>query len=101
MTREEEIREASATTLLEINCDIHHAVISAFQDSARWADSNPNISSLWHDISEEPKEDMDILCIYEHSKTFIVPKIRSYLYDWLKDNNVEKWAYINDLLPKE
>lgn len=42
MTREKQIREASATTFLQINCDIHEAVISAFREGAKWADKNPN-----------------------------------------------------------
>lgn len=101
MTREEQIREASATTLLQINCDIHEAVISAFQDGARWADNNPDTSSLWHDANEEPKEGMDILYISQNGKVHKVSKIDQTLYDWLKDNDgIDKWAYISDLLPK-
>lgn len=65
------------------------------------ADNNPNISSLWHDVSEEPNENMDILFISKNGKVHKVSKIDNSLYSWLKDNNdVKKWAYINDLLPK-
>lgn len=60
-----------------------------------------NISQVWHDASEEPKEDMDILCIYKNMKVHKVSKIDNQLYDWLNDNNsIDKWAYISDLLPK-
>ena len=44
---------------------------------------------------------MDILFISKNGKVHKVSKIDNSLYSWLKDNNdVKKWAYINDLLPK-
>ena len=65
------------------------------------ADADPDTSSLWHDASEEPKEDVDILFISKNGKVHKVSKIDLSLYDWLKDNDgIDKWAYIKDLLPK-
>ena len=73
----------------------------AFVKGSIVADNNPDLSSLWHDASDEPKEDMDILFISKNGKVHKVSKIDLSLYDWLKDNDgIDKWAYISDLLPQ-
>lgn len=60
-----------------------------------------DLSSLWHDASEEPKENMDILFISKNGNVHKASNIDIQLYDWLKNiNDIKKWAYINDLLPK-
>ena len=60
-----------------------------------------NLNDVWHDANEKPKDDMDILFISKNGKVHKVSKIDNSLYDWLKDNDcIDKWAYINDLLPK-
>lgn len=65
------------------------------------ADKEPNTSALWHEASEEPQENMDILCVSKNGKVRKVSKIVNHFYNWLKDNNsIVKWAYITDLLPK-
>ena len=74
---------------------------AAFIAGALYADQHPDTSSLWHNATEEPKEDMDILFISKNGKVNKVSKIDHTLYDWLKDNDgIDKWAYISDLLPK-
>ena len=73
----------------------------AFENGAMFADRNPDLSSLWHGASEEPKEDVDILFISKNGKVHKVSKIDLSLYDWLKDNDdIKRWACISDLLPK-
>ena len=104
MTREEELQQAannfSEAHKYEEDLDFLSLRI-AFEEGVAWADRNPDISSLWHDTSEEPKEDMDILLISKNGKVNKVSKIDQTLYDWLKDNDgIDKWAYISDLLPK-
>lgn len=60
-----------------------------------------DLSSLWHDASEEPKGNMDILFISKNGNVHKASNIDIQLYDWLKNiNDIKKWAYINDLLPK-
>ena len=109
MTREEEIKCASKdyVNYLLDKQEYHNEdyteddVRQAFEKGAMFADNNPDLSSLWHDASEEPKEDMDILFISKNGKVHKVSKIDLSLYDWLKDNDgIDKWAYISDLLPK-
>ena len=91
MTREEEMIIESQKRYDDI----------AFLDGVKWADEHPNLESLWHDASEEPKEDVDILFISKNGKVHKVSKIDLSLYDWLKDNDdIKHWAYISDLLPK-
>lgn len=102
MTREEQINIASeifsSNDILSFGgaCE---ELSYGFQEGAKWADKNP--INVWHDASEDPKEDMDILLISKNGKVNKVSKIDQTLYDWLKDNDgIDKWAYIDDLLPK-
>lgn len=60
-----------------------------------------DLSSLWHDASEAPKENMDTLFISKHGNVHKASKIDNQLYDWLKNTKgIKKWAYIEDILPK-
>ena len=115
MTREEEILNAARTRAerhqiaeMELyggdKCNysygrIYFSEIASFEAGAKWADQHPN--NVWHDASDEPKEDMDILFISKNGKVHKVSKIDLSLYDWLKDNDdIKRWAYVDDLLPK-
>ena len=109
MTRDEEIKCASKdyVNYLLDKQEYHNEnyteddIRQAFVKGVIFADNNPDLSSLWHDVSEEPKEDVDILFISKNGKVHKVSKIDLSLYDWLKDNDgIDKWAYISDLLPK-
>lgn len=109
MTREEEINYASKDYVNYIldKQEYHNEdyteddIRQAFEKGAMFADNNPDLSSLWHDASEELKEDVDILFISKNGKVHKVSKIDLSLYDWLKDNDdIKRWAYISDLLPK-
>lgn len=109
MTREEEIKCASKdyVNYLLDKQEYHNEdyteddIRQAFENGAMFADRNPDLSTLWHSASDELKEDMDILFISKNGKVHKVSKIDQTLYDWLKDNDgIDKWACINDLLPK-
>ena len=109
MTREEEINYASKDYVNYIldKQEYHNEdyteddIRQAFEKGAMFADNNPDLSSLWHDASEELKEDVDILFISKNGKVHKVSKIDLSLYDWLKDNDdIKRWIYISDLLPK-
>ena len=109
MTREEEIKCASKdyVNYLLDKQEYHNEdyteddIRQAFEKGAMFADNNPGLLSLWHDASDEPKEDMDILFMSKNGKVHKVSKIDNSLFDWLKDNDgIDKWAYISDLLPK-
>lgn len=109
MTRNEEIKCASKdyVNYLLDKQEYHNEdyteddIRQAFENGAMFADRNPDLSSLWHGASEEPKEDVDILFISKNGKVHKVSKIDLSLYDWLKDNDdIKRWACISDLLPK-
>ena len=60
-----------------------------------------NLNDVWHDASEEPQESMNILCLSKKGSINLVSNINEWLYNWLKnESNLDKWAYISDLLPK-
>lgn len=94
MKRDEQIiAEAKKHYYDDINCH------NAFLHGVEWADEHP--ANVWHEASEEPKEDVDILFISKNGKVHKVSKIDLSLYDWLKDNDdIKRWAYIKDLLPR-
>ena len=62
MTRAEEILKAArayvSSVTLSSPSDVFH-----FENGAKWADEHPNLESLWHDASEEPKKGEDIIAL--------------------------------------
>ena len=82
----------------------------AFVKGAMFADKNPDLSSLWHDASEEPKDDLgkdDSVIIYQDKYGncwFITKRDIVILYiNWecFATVSVRCWAYVDDLLPKQ
>lgn len=102
MTRDEEIiSEAKKYYSGDINC------YDAFLHGTEFADSNPDLSSIWHSASEEPEgANWEILCQDENDGCWVENRIDAQLLhkDWNAYTEIEKivrWAYIKDLLPKE
>ncbi len=105
MTRDEEILNAARKytdgVTLSSPSDVLH-----FEAGAKWADNNPDLSALWHDASEEPKNDSHILMQYNY---FGDKEYKSFhneydeFINWeklVKIHGISQWAYISDLLPK-
>lgn len=110
MTREKEICNAvenssildyynNEYTIDDIKC--------AFIEGAEWTDKHPNLSSLWHLASEEPKgDDWKVLCQDKYGDYFIVaynPYETECDITWDEYTNslfISKWIYITDILPK-
>lgn len=73
------------------------------------ADKEPNISALWHDASEEPLGEWNIVIFDTYGEFFSYTKEEAnYMYEeeqgwksFIKRVALIKWAYITDLLPKE
>lgn len=72
--------------------------------------NNPDLSSLWHDASEEPQHNKQIIFYSKEFDYFFIDS-PNYLKvqdggqdkDWetiVLRNKISKWAYISDLLPK-
>ena len=50
--------------------------------------------SIWHDASEEPKPNMELICVGQYGN----PLVLSSNSDSFKSRYISKWAYFNDLL---
>ena len=116
MTREEEIKCASKdyVNYLLDKLEYHNEdyteddIRQAFEKGAMFADKNPDLSSLWHDASEEPKEHSKIVIIDTKGAWWNIDyasdDFEGYgLYGWafcIAHYNLKIWAYIDDLLPK-
>lgn len=109
MTRDEEIiraaREYNDSITLSNPSNVLH-----FEAGAKWADNNPDLSSLWHDASEEPKDDLgkdDSVIIYQdkYGNCWFTTKreivILHINWECFATVNVRYWIYISDLLPKQ
>lgn len=75
------------------------AYTRAFDDAIDWF---KNV--LWHDASEEPKECKYILVqwLYEGRTSYETDRVQSKVR-WqyrVAENNIIKWCYIEDILPK-
>lgn len=76
-----------------------HDIKQAFEKGAEWADAHPK--NVWHDASEEPRYnelmlgmDSDVVSIYKWCG-------QGDSWDaFCGINDLVKWAYISDLLPK-
>lgn len=67
-----------------------NAEIYAFIEGAEW-----RINSIWHTNSEKPRTGKAALVIYKGGGSDICSNILSFEH-W---DSVDKWAYIEDLLP--
>ena len=69
-------------------------------------DAEPNLESLWHNPSEEPHDDLELI-IYKYKDNFWFTKkqnIITYRDSWknfVADEQMQLWAYVKDLFPKE
>ena len=106
MTREEQIlsaaREYNSGVTFSSPSNVLH-----FEAGAHWADEHPNLSSLWHDASEEPKEEEFILLEVINTRSegdevkYFIEYSRKWVVDSMKTEGFKcRWAYIKDLLPK-
>lgn len=67
---------------------------SAFKAGAEW-----RINSVWHDASELPTEEENILGVSEEYGYFICGPNISAFAELVKDVKITQWAYIKDLIP--
>ena len=97
MNREEQIiSEAKKHYSDSINCH------NAFLHGVEWADEHP--VDVWHDASEEPQgNNWHILCQNEMDGYCLESRVFMLNDPWkefVEEEMIVKWAYINDLLPK-
>lgn len=79
------------------------AYIRGFDDAIDWFKK-----ALWHDTSETPKEGEQILYTATEGGEIVDVKVTTTaLYDFIpwnevvRDFNISKWCYIEDLLPNK
>ena len=73
----------------------------AFENGAMFADRNPDLSALWHDASEEPKINEDVV-LYDCCGNFIAEFFDGSV-TWrniVLYYKATMWAYVADVLPK-
>ena len=92
------------------------AAMCAFKEGTLWAQQE-FLKYLWHDVSEEPDvRHKTIICLYkdgvisqdyevyaeatEHDDHVLVMGEFDWEY-YAREAEIEKWAYKNDILPKE
>ena len=96
MTREEIISEANKYYSDNIRC------YDAFLHGVEFADEHPK--NVWHDASEEPQgNNWHILCQNEMDGYCLESRVFMLNDPWkefVEEEMIVKWAYINDLLPK-
>lgn len=68
-------------------------VKKAFVAGAKW-----RINSVWHEMSDIPKDGFIILLIGKDNEALFGPNMRYYKEAVVMDNEFDKWAYIYDLL---
>ena len=74
---------------------------SSFKDGAEWAQEE-FVKSLWHDASEEPKSNKEIITLTKYYGAEALNL--SGVFDWeyiAHLHNIIRWAYLDDILPKE
>lgn len=71
----------------------------SFEDGVEWFKN-----AIWHDASEEPKERKYILVqwLYEGRTSYETDRVQSKVrwQNRVAENNIIKWCYIEDILPK-
>ena len=97
LNNDEEVKKSAIS-------EIETAMCNAMQLLKYFIEHKDNIvdlSEVWHNIDEEPKEDWiigqnkyDEYDIFVGELETILPK------NWFYINNIGRWAYIKDLLPK-
>lgn len=102
MTREEQkAKDAKKYYPYDINC------YCAFLDGAQWSDEHP--VNIWHDASEEPKENSKIVIVdtkgeWWNINNYVSDDFDGFgLYGWafcIVHYGLKIWAYTRDLLPK-
>lgn len=72
-------------------------------DGLAAADKEPNLESIWYNVSEEPKYGEWFLAQIgdDAFDTFVMTMEKNQDWkEWSNGINIKRWVYIEDLLPK-
>lgn len=78
-------------------------VEKAFIEGAEWTYNNIYLFPIWNDINNVPSDNKGIIYLTKNGKIGIIKAIKSNKWDWYVTDkySIVKWAYIDDLLPKQ
>lgn len=105
MTREEELQQAvdNISESHKYEGGIDYVTTKIAPIVVECADKKLDLSSLWHDASEEP-EGYNRAILYQDAKGDCWVENMFLLHitwnEYIRVEMVDKWAYIKDLLPK-
>lgn len=107
MTRGEQIRNAIDTIIpilpSENGRTYEQALMATgFENGVGWADKHP--INVWHDASEQPSVNQWVLAQtgYNAFDTFVMSMYKNEDWkEWSNGVNIKRWAYIDDMLPKQ
>lgn len=71
-------------------------------DGLEAADAEPNLNSIWHDASDIPQCEYDIICQDTLGDVWVT-KRRAYETGWEERairESIVRWVYVSDILPK-
>lgn len=109
MTRQEEVKQAAYSQYCNSESVCFTLMCDSFKQGAEWADENPkpgliDLSQVWHPAEEEPKiGEWFVAQIGDDAyDTFVMQMDKNTAWiKWANGINMKRWAYIEDLLPKE
>lgn len=64
-----------------------------FVNGAEW-----RINSVWHDITEIPENNRELLCVTDHGCNVFGPNNTEFK-EVVEYFHIKKWAYLEDLVP--
>ena len=82
----------------------YYALLKKLEDEK--TDVEINLKSLWHDPSEEPQDDLELI-IYKYKDNFWFTKKQNIIKhhdnwkNFVASEQMLLWAYVKDLFPKE
>ena len=99
LNNDEEGKKLAISEMETAMCDVSR-LLKCFIERK---DNIVDLSEVWHDITEEPKLDSWFLGqIGKRSyDTYISAIEGKKMIEWFDGCNIKRWAYIDDLLPKE
>ena len=105
MTREEKINKATYAYIEDVLSGRYSVdfedIEFAFHADVEWADKNPDMSLLWHDITEEPLVGNIIVYLTKKHAIGTLKRVDKNMFAWyIEKYAICKWAYLKDLLPK-
>ena len=97
LNNDEESKESAISEMETAMCNAMQ-LLKCFIDRK---DNIVDLSEVWHNIDEEPKEGWIIgQNKYEEFDIFIMELECILPKEWFYTNNIGRWAYVKDLLPK-